>query len=598
MSENQVNRRPFRAIGLKMPRCSLRFGVGACTATGSPKCHNLYWTCKDKENYTPTGSVEYVLVQKDVEFFDCYSVSDGGNTIRTGGIPALISARATPTEINLAGRSEGSRALGVRSTISARISGFPDSLVQPWVDFYLADRGLIGADFWQVLAARTNSLYPGAEVYDYQGYVGQALDDMQKRRYVMDAVTVPREGSITLSGRDPIMQALETEYPRSTEITLLQEIDDAQTTGITVSGVEADLDDAFGNTGARRFLLIGSEIIQYTGYSAFGADWQLTGVTRGAIDTDIGQHERFAACQRVAYHERQAYYEALRYIIDSHTPIPSDTLNGDTWDTEGRRFLSAQQLTGAIPKPTKFDTIAGELARDGQFSMWYDERDGELKIRAIRAPYAPTDVPVLLTDEDNIELLSPRVEVAPDERITRVDVLYNQRNPLGRDEFQDFATRRIRIDGETEKAEAGGRGAIPLRIESRWVRTNANALTLSAGILRQYRLPPKYVTIRADAKDRNIKTGTVIDLRTRLIIDTEGEIEQLRWIVRSCDDVNPGTRVELKLQSYQYPGRYFVIMADDAPNYLDATPEQRAFGGWLAGADGRMSNGDEPYRIY
>jgi hypothetical protein len=536
-------------------------------------------------------------VQRDVEYLDCYSVD--GQDVRTGGIPALVSAKSTPTELNIAGRSEGSGALGVRSTISATISTFPESLVQPWSDFYFDTRGAIDADFWQLLSVRTSDLYPGAEVFDYQGYFGQTLDDMQRRRYLMDSVTVPREGRVQVAGRDPIMKALETEYPRSTEITLTLDITDTQTTGIEVSGDEADIDDAFGNTGDLRLLTIGSEILSYTGYTASGGNWLLSGVTRGAVGTEASTHRRLAACQRAAYHLQQTYYDALRYIIDQHTPIPSDTLDGPTWDTEGKRFLGGNRLTGVIPAPLKFTAVAQELTRDGKFALWYDERAGQLVIRAIRAPYAPTDQPVTLTDDDNIELLSPRVEVAPDERITRVDIFYQQRNPTGRGEFSNFETRRIRVDPETESAQVADGGAIPFRIESRWIRTDANALSIGAGILRQYRLPPKYVTIRIDAKDRAIKTGTVVDLRTRLLIDREGVPISERWIVKACDDVNPGTRIELKLQIYRAEGRYAVIMPNDAPSYADASEAERAFGCFIAEtATGLMPNGDPGYLIY
>lgn len=596
--KDTINRRPFRAIGFKMPRCALRFGEAPCTATGTPKCHNLYWTCKDKENYTPTGAIEYVFTQSDVEFFDCYSVSGDGNTIRTGGIPALISAQATPTEINIAARSEGSGALGVRSTISARISAVPDSLVQPWSDYYLADRGSIEADFWQVMDARTNGLYPGAEVFDYQGYVGQDLDHMQRRRYSMESVSVSREGSVSLSGRDPIMKALQAEYPRATDIALRQDIDDSTTT-ILVSAREADLDDEFGNTAPRRFVRIGSEIIRYTGFTGSDGDYTLTGVTRGALSTEAASHKQFDPGQRCARHEAQTYYDALRYITENHTPIPDDVLNSATWETEGERWLSTALLTGTIAEPLPYTRVAAELARDGIFNIWWDERGGELKLRALRPPYAPTDAPVILTDEANIELMTPRVERKPDERITRVDVLYNPRNPVEKIDFANAETRRIKIDAEMETDAAGGDGVLPMRIESRWITANANALRVSASIARQYKFPPQYVTIRVDAKDRDVETGDVVDLTTRLIMDTEGNPKTTRWLVKKCDDVTPGTRLELLLQSYEFEGRFAVIMPNDAPSHADATEAELAFGCWMADeTTGLMPNGDEPYLLY
>ena len=53
--KDTYGRKPVVIAEVTQPRCALRFGVGACTATGTPKCYNTYWTCLDKENYDPTG---------------------------------------------------------------------------------------------------------------------------------------------------------------------------------------------------------------------------------------------------------------------------------------------------------------------------------------------------------------------------------------------------------------------------------------------------------------------------------------------------------------------------------------------------------------
>jgi len=56
--------------------------------------------------------------------------------------------------------------------------------------------------------------------------------------------------------------------------------------------------------------------------------------------------------------------------------------------------------------------------------------------------------------------------------------------------------------------------------------------------------------------------------------------------------------MSVEMQSFQFVGKFAVIMESNAPDYADATEDERLFGAWIAdGTTGLMPNGDDPYLI-
>jgi len=591
--ETTYGREPIEIVELQQPRCSLRFGESPCTATGTPKCYQTYWTCRDKPNFTPTGYMRWRFVKSQAGILPLYA-EESANEISTNPLYMLRDVRTNPTRINLGASREGESPFGIRAGIRVTLS---DALFDDHVgDFYLADRPARkdSATWGQLFKAR-NPFYPGCIIRNYKGYRGQALADMEQSLFFLNSVQGPNNGTITLDGDDPLQFAddKKAQFPRSTDIRLVGAID-ATSTAIRVFGRAIDLSDNFG-VSALDYIRIRSEVIGFTGFTDEGdGEFLLTGVTRATRGTEAGAHGDGEGCQRVGAFDNQLMYEVVEYLLKSHTQVPDAYVNaGGQWDTEGAQFLATFKTTATITKPEPVQKLCGQLCRDGLFSIWWDERAQVIPLLAVRPPQ---ETPIVITGDLNILSDSAAVSERPDDRMTRVTVLYGQRNPTENlDNYGNFAFRRIRIDGEVELAVATDGTIRENEIFSRWIRTQTNAFLLAAQLLLRYRLPPRYVTLSLDAKDRAISVGDVLDVTTREILDTEGQEVETRWQVISFEETDPGTTVRLELQSYQFVGKFAVIMANDAPDYATATAAQRLVGCWLAENDTElMPNGDDP----
>ena len=114
-------------------------------------------------------------------------------------------------------------------------------------------------------------------------------------------------------------------------------------------------------------------------------------------------------------------------------------------------------------------------------------------------------------------------------------------------------------------------------------------------MLIRYRSVPKFLEVTIDAKDRTATVGSVVDIDTRTILDTEGNIDRQRWQVISAKELQAGHSYVLNLQTYEYVGRFGRYMADGSPVYTSATETQKATGAFFADDTGHLSDGSEGY---
>jgi len=273
--------------------------------------------------------------------------------------------------------------------------------------------------------------------------------------------------------------------------------------------------------------------------------------------------------------------------------VPNAFIDDTQWNAEGNRWLSTILATAFIPEPVAVEQLLGELGRDGLFSIWWDDRLQTIPLLAVRPP---SGIPVKWNDDDNISSLTQTTKI--DDRMTRVSVFFGIRDwmePLN--EVTNYKNRLIRIETEVESEVAAGGKIVDNTINSRWVRSFSNATLLSFSLLRRFALPPRYITLVLDAKDRAVNIGDAIDLTTRYIRDTEGNAIETRWQVIGIDDPKPGSQIKVELQSFAFRGKFAIIMANDAPDYVDATAAERLDGCWIAENTGLMPDGSDPYLL-
>lgn len=591
MSELSYGREPVVIVELFQPRCGLRFGVAPCAATGGPKCYQTWGSCRDRASIDLSGSITWRFRRPGAGILPMYA--EAGEHILTNPIPLLVSVSTTSSAINTGAQRDGQAPLGIRASCTVTLKDGPwDDHVG---DFYLTDRAGVQGNFWAKWRAR-NAFYSGFMLRIYEGYAGQALVDMQRRDYVLESVDGPdASGRVVLMGKDPLRLAdvRQAQFPRATDIRLVGDID-AATTAIRVNGFVADLDADFGNTGTRRFLRIGQEIVLYTGRTLVsGSVYDLTGVQRGVLDTVAAAARSDAVCQRVGRYERMRPWEIAGDLIDNHTPIPAGYRDAAAWADEGLDHLVTQIATRTVAAPEPVDRLLGELCQQGNFAIWWDERRRTIPMLANRPPSGD---PVVISDRLNVLKGTAQTRDDPEAQISRVAIYYNPRGPFDLDKAETYRTLRLTIDGEIEAAAGAVR---TLTVYAKWITRDTDAVRFAARLLLRYRLPTRYLALELDAKDRAIRIGDVLDVTTGAFVDVEGQALATRWQVVRAEEHRPGDAVRLELQSYFFLGRFGVIMpADATPDYVDATDAEKAVGCYLAdAATGLMPNGDPPYLL-
>jgi hypothetical protein len=241
--------------------------------------------------------------------------------------------------------------------------------------------------------------------------------------------------------------------------------------------------------------------------------------------------------------------------------------------------------------PTLVDTLLGEVAQQGMFYFWWDERAQKIPMLAVRPPIGFV---ARLTGAAHIVEGSAAVQRRPDDLITRVFVYYSQRDSLAsQSDPSNYKVVSGQIEGDTERAEAAD-GERPLSIFARWVSAESHAAQIVQRILARYKNNPTFLSIAIDAKDRHITIGDVVDVDIER--DSQGFVVDSRWQVVSWDEAKAGEVYILNMQNYTYIGRFGVWMADGSPNYASATDEEKLTGSWWAGSDGLMPDGSPPYQ--
>jgi len=591
MMPDTMGREPITIVELEQPRCALRFGVGACTATGRP-CYNTQGTCGDLVNYAGTGSIKWRFVDGRPDSYDFADYRDPDNPA-TDPFPCLVSVSTSENEINAGSNLDGRSPLGVTGKVSVQLQDFPwnDAAGDFYSDQrtgYAAGKSLpVRGNFWALWTAR-NQLFNDMFLRIYDGYAGQALAGMRQRLYVLDKVDGPNgDGAVTLSGLDPLRLARDkkAEFPRTSALDLYGDIN-ATTTDVRLFGDRRDVTDDMGNTG--RYIVIGEEIISYNGSVDEGDGIsKLFNVQRGALNTKAAAHKDKDKVQRAGRFENMKFWRVLNHLLINHTEMPPSFIPLAEWDAEGDTYLPTYRTTRTIVEPTPVVDLIGEITQQGLFYIWWSEYDQLIKLLAVRAPETS---PPVFTDETHL-MRGSVLKRDPSIRITQVAVYYSQVDPFGGLKSDvNYRNRFTAVDGEN-LGETRARS-----IYAPWISNRTQAVQLAVRLLIRYRAVPKFLTFSIDAKDREATVGSVLDIATRSIIDAEGNVSTKRWQVISAKELVAGHTYLLNCQTYEFIGKFGRYMANGSPDYATATDAEKETGGWYADAGGKLGDSSEGYK--
>lgn len=465
---------------IDQPFCSRTYGLAPCAAvlgtTGSRKCYNTRATCQDAANYLPST----VTLR--------FSRSDQQGLMQYGPLlPCLGELSTTPAAINLGAMDRNVKALGQREVVQVTLLDFQHS--DNIVDKYRTER-LTGAasspadpfdpkdrgTFWGKFLAR-NPYHSSYVCRVREGVVGQALEDMRTRTYVIDRISGPNDGQVSIVAKDAFskVEAKNAVAPRASTGELLADITNSATS-FTLSPA------GIGNAEypASGHVCIGSEVMSFTRAG------DVMTVTRAALNTVADTHKQQDLVQVVLSYVSAHPHDVAYDLLVNYSSIDSGLINKPEWDLAAVDITDL--YTARIVEPTPVIDLIGELSEQAGFTCWPDVSTGMIKFTALRAAASAETV----NDSGWIKEKSLSVQRLVSRRVSQCWVYYGQVDPTKKlDEKRNFRSRSVNVDVSAEGDTQYGVPAIR-EIFSRWIPQFGRqaAQTVGERIVAMFRDPP------------------------------------------------------------------------------------------------------------
>lgn len=543
-------------------------------------CVNTFAACQDTDNFTQ-GTPKTIRLCKPLQDMPADWLA----------IPSVTGVTQNPTRINAGGQSGSSSALGQRGTVSVSILDHPGSDLR--LDPYVEDRAYDPLDrgtFWTKWRAR-NPYYQNRPIRILNGYLGEALGDMQTYNYVIDKFSGPDSaGVVKITGMD-LLRLVDDNKAQAPALSRGELQGDLTISATAFNIVEADISEYDAPAGTLR---IGDEVITYTSMVDVAGVLQVTGATRGTDGTAAEAHDEEDQVQRCLRYTDEPVIDILEDLLTTFAGIDLANIDSVGWAAEGDIWLTGYELSTLITEPIGVGTLVKEICEQVLLFLWWDEREQLIKLQVLRPP---TETPVSLNETAHVLQNSQNFVDDPTQRVSQLYIFYVQRDPTKElDDENNYRFARLRLDATAQGVNQYGEVKVK-KIFSRWLQSFGQVNDTGARMLARYRDNPIVGTVTVDAKDRATWTGDLVRLTSAKFVDVNGSQVARQFHVISAKETIPGEQIQYELQNFDpvatFQCRY---MADDAPDYLDATDEELALGGWYSDEDGLMSDGEPGWR--
>lgn len=549
---------------------------------GVRKCYNTFSTCQAMQFYSKgTNTIKFIEPS--------YAVK-GGNYI-----PALVKVGGYEQEVNIAGFSNKIGGLGVRAAVDVVIRDFPTRDVL--TDKYWSERmsgnaqtdeagydPLDRSTFWNKFKSRVPN-YAGRSIRVINGHYddnGDVVADTT-RHYVMDEIVGPNQrGDVTIRVKDILTLADDKKAlaPRQTVGRLLADMTETATSFTLSPAGIGNLEYTVSGE-----LTVGSEIM------SFIRSGDVMTVTRGIKGTQASKHSANDTVQQAYTVDLVRGDDVIYDLLVNYGNIPASYIDFAEWQSEFDRWGAGMVLSATICKPTGVSKLIGEISQLG-VTVWWDEVAQKVRIKL---NHPPDELPVEWTDRKNI--ISITTEDNDDERATRVMLRTVQADPTKELNNDNFLRDYIAI-GVAEESPDFYNGSRTQTIVTRWLNqgTNSASKIITSRLLKRYKFAPVTYNVQVDIKDDPSLTD-VIELNTHLGTDVTGKIvPKLTQVYYRIDDKN-GSSVNVKLQAYQFDGRYGLIAENTRNVYSLANDEEKLKGSYFAGPSLLFSDGSGAYQF-
>lgn len=572
-------------IEIDIDQCTRTFGVGVCNASlgaATPnKCFNSYATCAYRQAYNKgVNTLRFITQSRPIRGQQYY--------------PCVVSVSGYDQEVNIAGFKPELGGLGKRASVRISMEDFPDN--DAWTDKYMTER-ISGAaqtgpgynpldrgSFWTKFKAR-NPNYSGRPLRVIDGYINAAgnIVAVRTRSYIISEIEGPdNSGAVRITAKDILSLAdnEKAKAPVQSRGRLRANIDATQTS-FTLS--EAGVGNA--EYPASGWLVIGSEIMSFTRVN------NTFTVVRGRKGTQASTHSVDDSVQLCFNVANQRADVVIRNLLRDYAGIPTAYIPFAQWQAEFDRWGQNLVLNATICKPEGVVKLLSEICELG-ITIWWDEVAQRIRLKL---NHPPDSLPVTLDDRNN------NISVSSDDndsdRATRVAMWTVQIDPT-KNLSEDNFIRGYYSVGLEEESPNFYNQTITKTIYCRWLNQgNDTASKITTGrLLNRYRRAPVVYNVTVDAKD-SMPLVSDVSLTSHVATDITGLPEtKLTQVSYREDDWLRG-RVNYKLQSFTYDGRYGFITENSRPTYTASTPAQRLVGAYFVGPSLTFSDGTGPYQF-
>lgn len=495
------------------------------------RCFNTRATCQDPDNYDrETLPLRFVNPQGNIPTDEYY-------------IPSLVGVSVTPARLNPGGANKSANALGERATVSLSFLDHPhDDRV---VDKYRAERDYNPLDrgtFWSKWRAR-NPYYMQRSITLRSGYVvdGELVDDIA-RSFVITGFTGPGpNGQVTITGKDPLTFAEDSKAQAPIVSTGKLAADVSAGAGSATLDPAGVGDAEYPSSG---FVRVEKEVWAFT-----RSGDTLTITAGGQFGTEEADHDEGSTVQLCLRYTAEPPQDIAYDLLANYAGIPTSYIDKAQWDAEALDYLP-RLYSAIITEPEGVSKLIGEMCQQMYFYIWFDERVGLIKLRAVRL--AEDDTVTDLDESANLIADSVRWRDLPEQLVTQVWVYYGQINPTEKlDQADNYAAVEATVNLDSESADRNNLRRIK-KVFSRWIdATNASAaVDLGQRILNRYTNAPRECTFRLDAKDRELWLGDYLQLTHRNRVGFTGLPEPVNLQVFQAQESVPGDQFQYTAQEF------------------------------------------------
>lgn len=384
--------------------CELRYGVAPCSAVlgedSEQKCFNTAATCPVRQDYAPR-----TLTLR-------YGMDTGFNPPEIHCLAALKSVQYTPSVVR------PGVDLGERATLQLKFRDFrtTDALLDPYVTERDYDPYEMGT-YWGKFRAR-NPYLVNSRLRLIRGFVGQALEEMETRHFVIESFGGPSaQGEFTIKAHD-VLKRLDSDRAQAPLISrgeLAVGINATQTTAyLSPTGI-GDLE----YPAAGKLNIGGNEIVDFT------RSGDILTIVRGRNNTEEQEHDEGDLVQLCLVYEAERPEAIIRDLLVNYASIDPTFIPYADWETEVQFYIG--RLYGAvIANPTPVKELINELIEQIGLTMWTDEVAQQIRLQALR----PVDSSAAQYNDDVILENSLSVTDQPDRRVSQVWTYFAMVNPL------------------------------------------------------------------------------------------------------------------------------------------------------------------------